>query len=281
MINIDYSDSEIKVSTENINNLYSQDQLPLNLEFVQQATRKIIWSTELNNYGWASFPNTEMIDVVIRDKNKNLILHYPWSVLNNGTYHYKVFYLYCKNITSGGKKATGIAIGTHNGEFGEWVPLALENKIQSVLVEASEKQFEELYRNFQIKDSITMLNILITPDGSDVEFFEGGRGYTNTVVERVIRNWETEEVTSSIKHSISINDLIKSYYPDGMDWLHLDVEGLDAKLIMAIEEPLLPNLIVFEDYNLSDIEKNEIYGFLTKRKYTNNSQGGICTSIRN
>ena len=281
MINIEYTDSEIKVTTENIYDLYSQEQLPLNLEFVQQTSKQIIWSTELQNYSWATFPNTEMIDVVIRDSNKNLVLHYPWSVLKNGTYHYKTFYLYCKNILTSGRKATGIAIGTHNGEFGEWVPLALENKIQSVLVEASEKQFEELYRNFQIKDNVTMLNILITTDGKEVEFFEGGRGYTNTIVENVIRNWETEEITSSIKQSISINDLIKSYYPEGMDWLHLDVEGLDAKLIMAIEEPLLPNLIIFEDYNLSDFEKNEIYTFLTEKKYVNKSHGGICTSIRN
>ena len=281
MINIEYSNSEIKVTTEGLANLYQERKLPFMLEMVQHVTKKVIWSTILHNQGWATFPNSEMIDVIIRDNEKNIILSRPWNVMNDGNYHYKSFYLYCKNITKQtGKKATGIAIGTHNGEFGEWVPLATENNIQSILVEASEKQFNELYENFIIRDNITMLNVLITTDGQDVEFFEGGRGYTNTIVERVIRNWETEEIKSSIKHSISINDLISSYYPNGMDWLHLDVEGLDAKLIMSIKENLLPSLIIFEDYNLSDIEKNEIYNWLSDRNYSNYSNGGICTSIR-
>ena len=74
MINIEYTDSEIKVTTENIYDLYSQEQLPLNLEFVQQTSKQIIWSTELQNYSWATFPNTEMIDVVIRDSIKTFIL---------------------------------------------------------------------------------------------------------------------------------------------------------------------------------------------------------------
>ena len=138
----------------------------------------------------------------------------------------------------------------------------------------------ELYNNFVIKDNVTMLNVLITPDGKDVEFFEGGRGYTNSVVERVIRHWEQEQINSTIRPSIKLNDIIKNYYPNGMDWLHLDVEGLDANLIMSIEENLLPNFITFEDFNLTDIEKNTIYTWLENRKFVNFSSGGICTSIR-
>jgi hypothetical protein len=121
---------------------------------------------------------------------------------------------------------------------------------------------------------------LITTDGKEVEFFEGGKGYTNTIVEKVIRNWETEEIKSSIKSSISINDLILNYYPNGMDWLHLDVEGLDAKLIMSIEDNLLPNFIIFEDFNLNGFEKTLVYDWLSSKNYTNFSLGGICTSIR-
>lgn len=145
---------------------------------------------------------------------------------------------------------------------------------------ASEKQFKELFENYKSKNNTTLLNCLITSDGNDVEFFEGGRGYTNTVVERVIRNWETEQISSSIKQSISINDLILKYYPNGMDWLHLDVEGLDGKLITSIDDHLLPNLIIFEDYNLNSFEKTLVYDWLSLRDYSNFSSGGICTSVR-
>lgn len=278
MIKVEYFDNEIKVTTQNINDLYSKNQLPLNIHFTNHITEKIIWSTQLNNYSWVSYPNSEMIDVIVTDNEDNIVYNKIWNVLDNGSYHYLTFYLYCANLNM---KAKGIAIGTHNGEFGEWVPLCWEDKIESVLVEASQKQFNELVQNYNTKLNATLLNKLITTDGKDVEFFEGGRGYTNTIVENVIKNWETEEITSSIRESISINELIEVYYPDGMDWLHLDVEGLDAKLIMSIEEKYLPNLIIFEDYNLSNDEKTEIYNWLSNRNYKCYSLGGICSSIRN
>lgn len=277
MIKIDYLENEIKITTQNVTDLYSKNQLPLTVHFLNHVTKESIWSTQLNDFSWVTFPNSEMIDVCIFDNNEKIILNQNWNVLNNGTYHYKTFYLYCKNIEH---ISRGIAIGTHNGEFGEWVPLVLENKVECTLIEASEKQFNQLYQNYKSKDNIKLLNILITPDGKDVEFFEGGKGYTNTVVERVIRNWETEEIKSTIRKSESINNLIKNYHPNGIDWLHLDVEGLDAKLIMSIEDIYLPNLIIFEDFNLPEDEKREIYNWLSNKNYKNTSLGGICTSIR-
>ena len=231
----------------------------------------------MNNYSWVSFPNTEMVDVVVKDNDNNILFNQNWNTLSNGSYHYKSLYLYCKNLN---RISKGMAIGTHNGEFGEWVPLVLENKTECVLVEASEKQFKELFNNYGVKNNLKLLNSIVTTDGSDVEFFEGGEGYTNTIVERVIRNWEKEEIKSSIKNSISINDLIKLYYADGFDWLHLDVEGLDSKLIMSINENYLPNLIIFEDFNLFEEEKREIYNWLYNKKFKNFSSKGICTSLR-
>jgi hypothetical protein len=280
MIKIEYLENEIKVTSQNICDLYDEQQIPLSIHFINHVTKKTIWSTQLNNYSWVSFPNNEMVDTIVKDNKNKIVVNYNWDVTKDGSYHYKSFYFYCKNLALKGIVPKGIAIGTHNGEFGEWVPLVLENKIQSVLVEASEKQFNDLFQNFKSKNNTVLLNCLITTDGKEVEFFEGGKGYTNTIVEKVIRNWETEEIKSSIKSSISINDLILNYYPNGMDWLHLDVEGLDAKLIMSIEDNLLPNFIIFEDFNLNGFEKTLVYDWLSSKNYTNFSLGGICTSIR-
>ena len=93
-----------------------------------------------------------------------------------------------------------------------------------------------------------MIQNIVTPKGGEVEFFEGGRGYTNTVIEKVIRDWETEEITSSKKQSISINDLILKECNGQIDWLHLDVEGLDDKLLYSLtdEQYLNLDLIIFE-----------------------------------
>jgi hypothetical protein len=103
------------------------------------------------------------------------------------------------------------------------------------------------------------------------------------VVESVIRHWEKEEIKSVKKDSISITDLIMSECGGKIDWLHLDVEGLDAQLIMGIDETKvsLPNFIIFEDYNLSQDKKDEIYNWLKDRGFELKSEGGICEAIRN
>ena len=160
--------------------------------------------------------------------------------------------------------------------------MVLKNLSRVVLVEASEKQFDKLDKNYRNNPNVVLVKNLITPDGGEVEFFEGGEGYTNTVVEKVIRHWETEEISSSRRGSISIDDLIKTNYPEGFDWLHLDVEGLDANLIKGISgETNLPRFIIFEDYNLSPSDKEDIFGYLGERGYSLHSEGGICQAIKN
>jgi len=150
------------------------------------------------------------------------------------------------------------------------------------LVEGSDNQFKKLKNNYKNRQSVKMIQNIITPKGGEVEFFEGGRGYTNTVIEKVIRDWETEEITSSKKQSISINDLILNECNGQIDWLHLDVEGLDAKLIMSIDETKvnLPNFIIFEDNNFNQDEKNEIYSWLRNKGYDIKSEMGVCEAIK-
>jgi hypothetical protein len=280
MIDIDYSNKEIKVTTQNLSKLYSANQFPLTVHFVNQVSENTVWSATLNDYCWYSYPNNEMIDVIVKDRVNTILLKHDWNVLAHGSYHYKSLYLYCNNITQYGGLPTGIAIGTHNGEFGEWVPVVLKNMTKSILVEASYKQFQDLQVKFSSKPYTILLNELVTPNGNVVEFFEGGAGYTNTIVERVIRNWEKEEIHSSTRFSISLNKLIERFIARKLDWLHLDVEGLDSKLIMSLEEKNIPNLIIFEDFNLFDHEKNEIYSWLSDKGFEKHSQDGICTAIR-
>jgi FkbM family methyltransferase len=120
-------------------------------------------------------------------------------------------------------------------EFGEWVPVIQSRFSEVLLVEGSQPQYEKLTQNYKSNSKVKTLNEIITPEGGQIEFFEGGAGYTNTVVEKVIRHWEKEEIKSTVYDSISINDLILSNFPSGIDWLHLDVEGLDSKLIRSID----------------------------------------------
>ena len=278
MIQIDYSEG-IKISVGNLRGIFKPEQLPLKIEIKRVISKEIAWTTNLDNNMWASYPSNEINDVVVKDAQGNFIYQYYWDVLEHGSIFYKSLWLYCKSIINEGRKPVGLVIGTHDGEFGEWVPLARNFMSDMLLVEGSSKQFNKLVANYQNKSGVDILFDLITPDGSDVEFFEGGAGYTNSVVKRVIDHWETEEVHSTKRTSTSINDLIKSRFTSfnrKLDWLHLDVEGLDAKLLMAIENDLLPNFVIFEDFNLIPEEKSELMDILLSKGYSSRSEGGIC-----
>lgn len=280
MIKVEYNSEGIKVSVGEISKY--NNNLPFTLNIRKHVSGQIQWSGTLNDNWFATYPNTEMFDVEIIDSKHNIIYTKKWDVIEHGNHFYKSLWLYNKKLISNGIFPKGLVIGTHDGEFGEWVPISQKREAKIVLVEASDIQYSNLKNNYKNNSHITTIQKLITPNGGKVEFFEGGAGYTNTVVEKVIRHWESEEIHSTIKSSISITDLILNECDGKIDWLHLDVEGLDAKLIMGIDETKvsLPSFIIFEDYNLSNEEKEIIYNYLHVRGYETKSEGGICEAVK-
>jgi FkbM family methyltransferase len=281
MITVKYNSEGIRVNVGMISK-YNQN-LPLKLKIKKHVSGEVQWSTNLNDNWYATYPNTEMFDVEICDSKDRIVYTKVWDVMEHGNHFYKSLWMYNKSILSNGRFPKGLVIGTHDGEFGEWVPIVENRECSVVLVEASDSQFNKLKHNYRYHSLVKPIQNLITPNGGEVEFFEGGAGYTNTVVENVIRHWEKEEIKSTKRPSISITDLIVNECDEHIDWLHLDVEGLDAQLIMGIDETkvLLPNFIIFEDYNLSQDKKDEIYGWLHNKGYATYSEGGICEAVKN
>ena len=280
MINVIYNSEGIKVTVGEISR-YNKN-LPLRLIIKKHVSGEEQWSTNLNDNWFATFPSTEMYDVVITDNKNNTVYTKKWDIMEHGNHFYKSLWMYNKNILSNGKFPKGLVIGTHDGEFGEWVPIAMKRESKIVLVEASDKQFNRLKNNYKNNSLVKPIQNLITTNGGEVEFFEGGEGYTNSIVEGVIRSWETEEIKSTKRSSISITDLILNECDGQIDWLHLDVEGLDAELIMSIDETKvqLPNFIIFEDHNLSVDKKSEIYSWFHNKGYKTYSDGGICEAVK-
>lgn len=280
MITVTYNSEGIKVNVGEISK-YNKN-LPLRLKIKKHVSGEEQWATNLNDNWFATFPNTEMYDVEIYDTKDKLVYKKVWDIMEHGNHFYKSLWMFNKGILSNGKFPKGLVIGTHDGEFGEWVPIVQKRECNVVLVEASDNQYNRLKNNYKNNSMVKTVQNLVTVNGGEVEFFEGGAGYTNTVVENVIRHWETEEINSTKRDSISITDLILTECDGHIDWLHLDVEGLDAQLIMGIDESKvqLPNFIIFEDYNLSDEKKIEIYSWFHEKGYKTYSEGGICEAVK-
>ena len=256
MISIKYNHPNIKIETQEVSKLY---QLPIKVEIITHVSKKTQWDCEIGDNSWATFSNDSIFDVVVKDGNNKVIINRKFNVLEDGSYLDKALHLYCSSLHN----PKGLAIGSHDGEFGEWVYPTLNNLTKTTLVEASTPQFTKLTENYDSFSNVKLIQNLVTTDGSKVEFFEGGRGYTNSVKENVIRSWEKEEIHSNLRKSISINNLINQISPNKkLDWLHLDIEGYDAEIIKAIKIDLLPNFIIFEHNNLSIEDKFSLQNYL-------------------
>lgn len=261
MINIQYNHPNIKVETQQVSMLYN---LPLTLNIKSHVSGEIVWDCKLENYSWATYANDSIFDIEILDSKGSVIINREWDIINDGSYLDKALYLHCLNLNN----SNGLAIGTHDGEFGEWVVPVLKGLTQATLVEASTPQFRKLSQNYNKTLPVQLIQNLVTTDGSKVEFFEGGKGYTNSVKENVIRNWEKEEIYSNLRESISINDLINQISPNKkLDWLHLDIEGYDTEILRAINVDLLPNFIIFEHNNLDINDKQDIERYFLNLGY--------------
>jgi hypothetical protein len=107
------------------------------------------------------------------------------------------------------------------------------------------------------------MNTIVTVNGGTVEWYQGGEGYTDTVVSDLIHDWlEDSQITKVQKESISFVELTNQ---NDFDWIHLDVEGIDGDLILSLEK--LPNVIVYESMNLGKEMETKLNEWFVKNNY--------------
>lgn len=265
---------DIKIRTYQLNNVFDKKQLPIKFKFNRQINQNTLWEIDLNENSWATFPNKEMVDVIVLDNQNNLIFEKKWNVIIDGSFIYKKLWNYCKQNF----KSKGVVIGTHNGEFGEWVPVAIDKLSEITLIEASERQFNQLVENYSSYENLKFVNQLVTKDGGETVFYEGGKGYTNTVLKRVIDYWETEPITETVRDSIKFSELITS----DVKWIHTDVEGIDFELIMSLTDEQLSNLdiVIYEYNNSSDEERELINNFLIEKGFRTYREDGVSIAFK-
>jgi hypothetical protein len=263
--------------TEDINNKY---QSPFRFECINSVDGQTKWLSENMLLGWwSSFVEPCNIVAQIVDSNNTILERWVWETKDHGDLCHKIFLEWSiKNPHS-----KGIAIGTHDGTTGEWVYPLLNNLIEGYLVEASDTQYENLVVNYKLKENAHPLKKLITSDGLDREFFESPEGFTNSIIKEHTLKF-TENITSEVKKTQSLNDLIiECGLKDDLKWLHLDVEGIDDELILSLDDSKIkfPEIIIFENLNLTDDRKKSVIDFLKNKKYYCIDSGWNTVAILN
>jgi len=252
-------DGSVKVSLNGDN--ISQKQLPIRFN-VYNRSNMTVWSTDLypNMFSLYYEIPYKRIDIITADGNS--LLKWNWNTFEHGDICHQLFYLWA--LENRGTK--GIAIGTHDGTCGEWVGPVSEGLLNAVLVEPSEKQFSILSNIYNNKSWINLEKTLVTTDGSDVTFYEGGSGHTNSINKEHLLNY-TKDIKEVRMKSVSINQLLNKYDISGIWWLHIDAEDLDDKLILSLADENLPSCIIFEHEQIKENRLDLINQWLSERSY--------------
>ena len=78
MINVQYGSEGIRVDLTEISR-YNKN-VPFTLNIRKHMSGDIVWSTNLNDFWYATFPNSEMNDVEILDSKNNIVWVKKWDL---------------------------------------------------------------------------------------------------------------------------------------------------------------------------------------------------------
>lgn len=239
---------------------------PFTFQIVNTIDNLVKWEIGgMTDGHWATYVEPCNSIANIKNSKGEVVKYFEWETMSHGDFSHKVFLEWCKE----NKGSKGISIGTHDGTTGEWVVPINDNLIEAYLVEASEKQYNDLVENYKGKSNAHTIMSLVTKDGLDIEFFESEDGFTNSTSREHVLKF-SNNVVSVFKKSISLNELIiQCGLENDLKWLHLDVEGIDDELVMSLDDKKIkmPDIIIYESLNLSDDRKRSVIKWLESKSY--------------
>jgi hypothetical protein len=237
---------------------------PVTFKVFNRVNGEVRWgSNELfpGFYAFCVEPDNSYVEIF--DSKGNVVSRWEWDLFLHGDECHVDFMEWAlKN-----KGANGICVGTHDGTTGEWVEPLRAGLVEAYLVEASVPQYKKLVDNYRGVSGFYPILSLITTNGEECIFFEGGPGERNSI----LSEYPGVNSVPTLKKSKSLTDLICEVgLSRTLDWLHLDVEGIDVDLILSLDEDKinLPEIIIFESVGISEEKKKKALDWFTKKGYS-------------
>lgn len=250
---------------------------PINFRVFSSVSGKTQWESDLSPGCWSYYGMiTNTISQITR-KGETLC-EFVWDTFLHGDLAHQYMMLWAIE----NKGSFGVAVGTHNGETGEWVEPIRKGLIEGILVEASVPQFLELSENYKEVKNCQALNCLVTAEGGEFTFWESkNASYANSILKNYVEKFPGE-IKGKVMESISLNNLISSQ-DKNVKWLHLDVEGIDTDLILSLVPENIKSLdfIIYESLNTPEERKEECKKFLEERGFLVSESGWNTLAIKN
>ena len=265
----------IRVEYENPYGL-AELQKPIDFKVVSYISGKVKWESQLSPGTWSYFGMISNTTSYL-ERDGKIISEFVWDTFLHGDMAHQYMLMWAMENPG----SFGIAVGTFNGETGEWVEPVRKNFLDAVLVEASLPQYNELEENYRHLPNCKFMNSVVTPFGGEVTFWESEDvAYTNSIRKDHVEKF-TQNIVPNKRDSISLNDLIESQSKP-VEWIHLDVEGIDTDLVMSINPANLTGIkfLIYETLNSTDDEKQLCKKFLTDQGFMVEESGWNTFAIR-
>lgn len=182
-----------------------------------------------------------------------------------------------------------IIVGANDGlSFDDLFQNLNPNLVSGVVIEPSKKYFDLLQKNLKAFKNIEFLNLAIT---NSEEFFplyqlneqgleklpDWGKGLGSLSKENLLKFGEIseEDIEEEIIRGLTFDRIIIDYSLSHVDYLQIDTEGFDGKIIGMIDfDSFKPHLLKFEWVNLAPTELNECWVKLLHYDFCLSKHGG-------
>ena len=250
----------ISLSNES-SNFIKENNLPLIVQVINIYNNKILWECDLFPNCWVTYPEVRNTKVTVKFKNGFIIeeklfdKHKYYDVISD------VLPLYI----SQNQLKNGLVIGAGEGSYGEWVKVIEQNLSNCILVEGDTSAYNTLKNQYP---NLEVLNFCVDVKDSLKTFYLSPYGNVSSFIKENLIKYGVNE-NEIIEHQVSsysLNTLLSKY---NIDWLRLDVEGLDYKLVKSIIPNNLNKLkyIQYEHINITEEEKIECNIYLESLGY--------------
>ena len=159
--------------------------------------------------------------------------------------------------------------------FTEFIKRKYNKNSNVFLVEANPKNIEKLKVSYKNFENINIFNFAIsTKDIDELKFFYSEKDaphyqVCSTDIYHVKKHYPNSIIKNFSIQSRSINSFFKEFFLSEIDYLSIDIEGLDYEVLMSID---------FSKYNIKNIsieylhltmqQKKNLINFLEKRGYS-------------
>jgi FkbM family methyltransferase len=250
----------ISLSSES-SNFIKENNLPLIVQIINVYNNEVLWECELSPNCWVTYPEVRNSKVIVKLKNgfiigKKLFDKYKYYDVINDVLP---LYIYQNQLQN------GLIVGAGEGSYGEWIEIVNQNISNCILVEGDTSAYNILKTQYP---NLEVLNFCVDIEDSLKTFYLSPYGNVSSFIKENLLKYgvnETDIIESQV-NSYSLNTLLSKY---NIDWLRLDVEGLDYKLIKSIIPNNLNNLkyIQYEHINITEEEKIECNIYLESLGY--------------